>query len=127
MGTLATRPRNGKKPARPVERALPRVDKLAIALRELQETREQQEATAEILRITARAPHDAKLAFEAITRAAARLVHGSRVALFLVKEGKLDYVAHAGLGHRRHGALSDAAGSGHGCLGRHLPPARAVR
>jgi GAF domain-containing protein len=75
----------------------PRPDQLAVAQRKYKEALEQQAATAEILRIIASSAAKAEPVFEAITRAAMRLVKCSRVALFLVRDGKLHYLSHIGI------------------------------
>ena len=65
------------------------------------EAREQQAATAEILKVIAKSPDDVQPVFDAIVAAGKRLLPEFRVALMLVRDGKLHYVAHAGVTARR--------------------------
>jgi GAF domain-containing protein len=101
MGTLRRSTRNGKRPpAQRVETrqgAHPAVAKLAAALREHKEAVDQQGATAEILRIIASGSESTAPVFEAITRAGMRLLPGTRVALFIVRDGEQHYVSHSGI------------------------------
>jgi len=101
MQRLGRTAQNGKKKtaARAAlrERSHPAVAKLAVALREYKEAVEHQAATAEILRIIANSADSTAPVFEAITRAGIHLIPDTRVALFLVRDGKIHYVSHAGL------------------------------
>jgi GAF domain-containing protein len=64
---------------------------------ETREALEHQKASAEILRIVAGSVESTDPVFKAITQAGMHLVPGSRVALFLVRDGQLHYGSHSGI------------------------------
>jgi len=66
---------------------------------------EQQAATAEILRIIASSGRNATPVFEAITRAGAKLMPDTLVALFLMRDGRIEYPSHTGLPARQQAAI----------------------
>ncbi len=61
--------------------------------RELAEAREQQAATAEILRIISTSPMDVQRVFEAIVQSGVRLFEGAAVAVGLPRDGKVQLAA----------------------------------
>src|SRR5438067_12523539 len=101
--------RNCKKTALAGSRRKPvrgETERLAKALADYRESLEQQAATAEILRVIASSGEDADAAFEAITRAGLRLLPGTRVALFLVRDGQLHYVSHSGIADQNRAKIA---------------------
>src|SRR5688572_21164204 len=64
---------------------------------ETKEALEHQRASADILRIVAGSVESTDPVFEAITAAGMRLVPGSRVALFLERDGQVHYASHSGI------------------------------
>jgi GAF domain-containing protein len=84
-----------RKPAK--RRAAKALSPLAAAQAAYQQALEQQTATAEILRIIASRPENPDAVFAAITRAGRRLLPGTRVALFVARDGQQHYVSHSGI------------------------------
>jgi hypothetical protein len=78
-------------------------DQAAIAIEnvrlfnETKEALEHQKASADILKIVAGSVDNTDPVFRAITEAGMRLVPGCRVALHLLRDGQLHYVAHSGV------------------------------
>src|SRR5687768_8542902 len=97
MGTLGTRGRKGKKPAarraNGQKQGHPAIAKLALALREHEETLEQQAATAEILKVIARSPAEVQPVFDTIVRSAVRLCGSLFGAVYRFDGEKLYFVA----------------------------------
>jgi len=73
---------------------------------ETREALEHQKASADILRIVAGSVESTDPVFEAITAAGKRLIPNSRVALILVRDGKLHYASHSGVSEERRAALA---------------------
>jgi GAF domain-containing protein len=73
---------------------------------ETREALEHQKASADILRIVAASVESTNPVFEAITAAGMRLIPGSRAALMLVHDGKLDYASHSGVSEERRAAMA---------------------
>src|ERR1700676_1844066 len=61
--------------------------------KELKEAREQQAATAEILKVIASSPHDGQPVFEAIVGSAAKLFEPCAATITMLKDGKLHWSA----------------------------------
>jgi GAF domain-containing protein len=91
VGTLGTRTRNGKKTPRRVARS--GVDAPALA-QELKEARQQQAATAEILKVIARSPSDVQPVFDTIVRSAVRLCGALFGSVYRFDGEKLHFAAH---------------------------------
>ena len=70
--------------------------KLALALRELKESADQQAATAEILRVIEASYDDAQPVFEAIVRAAVRLLPACNAGVTMLEDNALHLKAFAG-------------------------------
>ena len=64
-------------------------------------------STDEILRIIASSAGTTDPVFEAITRAAMRLVPGARVGLLLVRDGQLGYGSHTGISDKRRDEIAN--------------------
>src|SRR5262245_10250480 len=81
--------RNPAKPKRPVAPTTVRAKCSSVSplAKELQEAREQQAATAEILKVIARSPDDVQPVFEAIAASANRLIGGHSAAVFRFIDG----------------------------------------
>src|SRR5437764_12301614 len=100
MALPVRRPPNHKGTARAGVRAArgaAKEDKLAAAQAAYKQALEQQAATGEILSVIAKAGNKSEAVFEAITRAAMRLIPNARVALLLARDGELHYMWQSGI------------------------------
>jgi two-component system, NtrC family, sensor kinase len=85
--------------ARPAKRRIrptTRLKRSAAANDELKEAREQQAATAEILKVIASSPSDVRPVFESIAASANRLIGGFSTAVHLVIEDTVRLQAYTG-------------------------------
>src|SRR5262245_54749586 len=91
--------RNPAKPKRPVARTVVRAKRSSVSPfgNELQEAREQQAATAAILKVIASSPNDVQPVFNAIVNSAATLFAPCTALITMLKEGKLHWNAFATL------------------------------
>src|SRR3954471_171982 len=96
-----TRGKLGSRKARAVRKTRSSGD-TANLKRELANALSQQSATADILRIISRSTADAQPVFDAITRAATRLVGGRAAGVFRYIDGLIDFMS-------TDGSAADAA------------------
>ena len=80
--------------AAPSKAAHSAVAKLAVALREREQLRQQQAATAEILKVIARSPSDVQPVFDTIVRSAVRLCGSLFGSVYRFDGEKLHFAAH---------------------------------
>jgi hypothetical protein len=106
-------------------------DKLALLKRELDETRQMQSATAEILRVIAGSPGNLQPVFDAIVESAARLCEADNASLHRVEGDVLRHVAtYGGVATLRLGEtrpLARGSLSGHAIVARKIVQVRDPR
>jgi GAF domain-containing protein len=83
----------GRSPNRPIGEPATRLKRPTASDIELKEAREQQVATAEILKVIASSPSDVQTVFEAIAERANRLIDGFSTAVFRFVDGSVHLAA----------------------------------